>query len=209
MRKYVLSALTALVVLSPSAFTPKTALASATQSPASSIVLSLNTTSTQAIVGRSSAVGDFNTEVASPAKATYAAGRLKAAQDTLARAGLKTEFAAEYLAAQDRTGTPWQLIASVHMIETGQSGTTTVASYAGAQGPMQFLPSTYRAYALDGNGDGRSNIYDASDAILTGANYLRAGGAARGDYHSAVFNYNHAEWYVTKVMSVAHRLGLK
>jgi soluble lytic murein transglycosylase-like protein len=126
----------------------------------------------------------------------------------LAQNGFKPEFAAHYLDAQNRTGTPWQLTASVHKIESGQRGDTAVTSYAGAQGPMQFMPGTWRAYALDGDGDSQSKITDVDDAILTGANYLRAGGADRGDYTAALFTYNHSLAYVNKVLTLARQLGL-
>lgn len=124
----------------------------------------------------------------------------------LAEAGLKTDYAHLYLKAQRQTGTPWQLIAAVHKIESGQRGDTTVTSYAGAQGPMQFMPGTWRAYALDGDGDGKALVHDVEDAILTGANYLRANGAASGDTYRALFAYNRADWYVQKVLAVSNRL---
>jgi membrane-bound lytic murein transglycosylase B len=126
----------------------------------------------------------------------------------LAAAGLKTDYAPLYLMASRQTGTPWQLIAAVHKIESNQRGNTTVASYAGAQGPMQFMPGTWVRYALDGNGDGVKSIHDVADAILTGANYLRAGGADKGNFYQALFNYNHADWYVQKVLAIAKPLGL-
>jgi membrane-bound lytic murein transglycosylase B len=124
----------------------------------------------------------------------------------LEAAGLKSDYAHLYLQAERQTGTPWYLIAAVHKVESGQRGDTTVTSYAGAQGPMQFMPGTWRAYALDGDGDGKALVHDVEDAILTGANYLRANGAARGDHYRALFAYNHADWYVQKVLTVANRL---
>ena len=46
---------------------------------------------------------------------------------------------------------------------------------------MQFLPPTWDAYGVDGNGDGRKNRYDPRDAIPGAANYLKASGAP-GDW---------------------------
>lgn len=159
---------------------------------------------------------DFHTEFTIPAHQRLAdieqqklAKEAEGITQALAQNGFKTDFAHLYLKAQKLTGTPWQLIAAVHKVETGQRGDTTVASYAGAQGPMQFMPATWRAYAKDADGDGATNIHDVDDAILTGANYLRAGGAAQGNYQRALFSYNHAQWYVNKVLAIARPLGLK
>ncbi|MFF0148015.1 lytic transglycosylase domain-containing protein [Amycolatopsis sulphurea] len=72
-----------------------------------------------------------------------------------------------------------------------------------AVGPMQFIPSTWRSYAVDGNGDGRvdpSNIYDATAAA---ARYLCAGGQDTSDPRQraeAVFRYNHSDSYVATVL---------
>jgi len=86
-----------------------------------------------------------------------------------------------YKAAEAQFGVPWKLIQAVHYVETGCSDSGVKSSYAGAQGPMQFMPGTFRAYAVDGNGDGTTNINDVNDAIFTAANYLAAGGAASGN----------------------------
>jgi soluble lytic murein transglycosylase-like protein len=83
----------------------------------------------------------------------------------LTRAGLKPEFAPIYLRVQQQTGTPWQLLAAVHRIETGQSGNTARKSYAGAVGPMQFMPATFSKYGADGDGNGTKDITDVDDAI--------------------------------------------
>lgn len=105
-------------------------------------------------------------------------------------------------------GIPWQLIEAVHYIESGASDSTSRSSYAGAQGPMQFMPGTWRAYGVDANGDGSAEITNVDDAVFGAANLLAAGGAAEGDFQSALFNYNHAQWYVDKVLSVAYDAGM-
>ncbi len=154
---------------------------------------------------------DFTAEFVIPAREQLAqANRIKAQSvaKRLAQAGLSDVFALQYVEAANRTGTPWQLIAAVHKIESGQRGNTTVASSAGAQGPMQFLPSTFRAYAIDGDGDGRAVIYDVDDAIVTAANYLRAGGASNGNYTKALLTYNHSMAYANRVLGIAVHLGL-
>lgn len=131
-----------------------------------------------------------------------------AAAAKLTAAGLKPTYAASYLSVQAQTGTPWQLVAAVHHVETGQRGDTAIKSYAGATGPMQFMPATFAHYAKDGDGDGVKKITDVDDALLSGGNYLRAGGADKGNYNKALFNYNHSNAYVAHVLSIARRLGL-
>jgi soluble lytic murein transglycosylase-like protein len=126
----------------------------------------------------------------------------------LSRAGLRSDFASLYLSVQHQTGTPWQLLAAVHRAETGQSGNTNRSSYAGATGPMQFMPATFNHYALDGDGNGTKDITDVDDAMLTAGRYLAAGGASRGQYSQALYNYNHSSSYVSQVLGTAHRLGL-
>jgi len=126
----------------------------------------------------------------------------------LKQAGFRSEFAPLYLQVQRQTGTPWQLLAAVHKIESGQSGNTSRSSGAGAVGPMQFMPSTFRSYAADGDGNGTKDITDVDDAMLAAGKYLAANGAAAGNYQNALYHYNHSATYVSTVRSYAARLGL-
>jgi len=107
-----------------------------------------------------------------------------------------------YKAAAAKYGIPWQLLQAVHYVETGCSDDTTKGSSAGARGPMQFMPGTWRAYADDGDNDGNCDIYDADDAIFGAAKLLANGGADAGDIDGALFNYNHSMSYVYKVKEV-------
>jgi membrane-bound lytic murein transglycosylase B len=128
-------------------------------------------------------------------------------EHALRNAGLKTEFASLYLKVSEHSGVPWQILAAVHRVETRQSGTTKITSYAGALGPMQFMPPTFRAYGVDGNGDGKIEIGNIDDAMFSAANYLRANGAARGDVYHALYRYNRSHTYVNHVLGIAHSLG--
>lgn len=114
-----------------------------------------------------------------------------------------------YQAAAERCAMPWAVVAAVGKVESdhGRStaqGVQSGANFAGASGPMQFLAPTWAAYGVDGNGDGIANVYDPIDAIHGAANYLCATGA--GDparLRKAIWHYNHAEWYVNKVLAQA------
>ena len=98
-------------------------------------------------------------------------------------------------------GPDWYILAAVGKIESNH-GESMGPSSAGAMGPMQFLPSTWEASGVDGNGDGVANIMDPEDAIPAAAGYLRDGGAPQ-DWYRALYSYNHADWYVEKVLAVA------
>ena len=105
---------------------------------------------------------------------------------------------AHYAAAQRRFGVGWHVLAAINFVETG-FGRLRNESTAGARGPMQFMPATWRAYGLGGN------IRDPRDAILGAANYLHANGAPRS-YRRALFHYNHSSHYVAAVLRYARRI---
>jgi soluble lytic murein transglycosylase-like protein len=103
-----------------------------------------------------------------------------------------------YHRAQRRFGVPWNVLAAVNFVES-KFDRARNASSAGAQGPMQFLPSTWREYGLGGD------VHDPGDAVMGAANYLHADGAP-GDLRRAVFVYNRSPEYVDAVLSYAHRM---
>ncbi len=103
-----------------------------------------------------------------------------------------------YRKAQRRYGVAWQVLAAVNFVETGFNRLRS-NSTAGAQGPMQFIPSTWRAYGRGGD------IDDPHDAILGAANYLHASGAPR-NYSRALYAYNHSSLYVGAVLAYARRI---
>jgi membrane-bound lytic murein transglycosylase B len=100
-----------------------------------------------------------------------------------------------YRGAQRRFGVPWNVLAAVNFVETA-FGKLRSSSTAGAQGPMQFLPATWRAYGLGGD------IHDPRDAILGAANYLHASGAP-ANLRRALYAYNHSTLYVDAVLAYA------
>jgi hypothetical protein len=113
-----------------------------------------------------------------------------------------------YQAAAARYSIPWTLLAGIGMEETGH-GRTTATSSAGAQGLMQFMPATFAAVGVDGDGDGRVDIRNDADSITSAANYLVRSGVTNGPdgVVKALYAYNHAGWYVNDVLHYAQAYG--
>ena len=101
-------------------------------------------------------------------------------------------------------GIDWRVLAAVWQKESGQQFYTTVRSSAGAQGPCQFMPGTWKGYAKDGNGDGVKDVYDARDCLFAAADLLARNGGSSGNYYKALLSYNHATWYVEAVLKLAY-----
>src|SRR4051794_12788340 len=110
-----------------------------------------------------------------------------------------------YQACGTEYGIPWEVLASINKIETA-FGTNTNVSSAGAVGWMQFLPSSWEAFGLDANGDGKKDPYNPVDAICAAAHYLKLAGGNK-DLYQAIFAYNHADWYVQEVLLYARAYG--
>jgi len=109
-------------------------------------------------------------------------------------------------AARTCPGLSWTVLAAIGQVESGHGRNPSMSS-AGALGPMQFLPSTFAHYAVDGDSNGRLDIMAPGDAIYTAARYLCANGAGRGGQalYNAVWHYNHADWYVQMVLNLAQK----
>ena len=100
-----------------------------------------------------------------------------------------------YEQASAETGVDWAFLAAINLIETG-FGRIDGLSTAGAQGPMQFLPTTFEEVS---DGD----IDDPHDAIPAAAAYLvRRGGP--DDMHRALLGYNNSSAYVAAVTHYAN-----
>jgi soluble lytic murein transglycosylase-like protein len=100
-----------------------------------------------------------------------------------------------YREAEAEFGVPWYYLAAINLVET-RMGRIRGDSYAGAQGPMQFMPATWDMY-----GDG-GDINDTHDAILAAGRYLSAAGAPK-KIEKAIWMYNHDNEYVDAVMKYA------
>jgi soluble lytic murein transglycosylase-like protein len=116
----------------------------------------------------------------------------------VADAAPAAELRRDYDAAQQRFDVHWTVLAAVNFVESA-FGRVRSASEAGARGPMQFLPSTWRRYGMGGD------IDDPHDAILGAANYLHHSGAP-GDIDRALFAYNHSTAYVRAIRRFAARM---
>jgi Transglycosylase SLT domain len=108
-------------------------------------------------------------------------------------------------AARYCPGMSWTVLAAIGQIESAD-GNNNGPSTAGALGPMQFLPSTWAVWGIDGFGQtGPPDIMNPYDAVPSAARMLCADGAAGGPggLASAIFDYNHAGWYVNEVLALA------
>ncbi|ASK26302.1 bifunctional lytic transglycosylase/C40 family peptidase [Bacillus licheniformis] len=143
---------------------------------------------------------------------------------------IPAEFVDIYKRAGEKYGIPWTLLAAEHRVETTFSSNLSDSS-VGAVGHFQFMPKTwigwgypggnrvgnldipkdkltdpklikkYGGYGVDANNDGKADPWDLEDAAFSAAKYLRDNGGAQGDFRSAVYAYNHADWYVEEVLS--------
>ncbi|KZR75635.1 lytic transglycosylase domain-containing protein [Prochlorococcus marinus] len=98
-----------------------------------------------------------------------------------------------YRKAESSTGIDWEVLAAVNLVETGM-GRIDGVSVANAQGPMQFLPTTWQE-----NGIGEGDIRDPHDAIQAAARYLvRRGGLQ--DIRKGLWGYNNSDHYGRAVL---------
>ena len=109
-------------------------------------------------------------------------------------------------AARYCPGMSWTVLAAIGQIESGD-GANVGPSTAGAEGPMQFLPSTWQEWGITAFGEpGPPNVMDPYDAVPSAARLLCAAGAGTvAGLPGAIFAYNHASWYVAEVLALAQQ----
>ncbi|RDV80496.1 peptidoglycan DD-metalloendopeptidase family protein [Ammonifex thiophilus] len=151
-----------------------------------------------------------------------------------ALAEIPPDYLQIFLAAEQKYGVAWNVLAAICKVESGFGRSQywlsrNGVSPAGAVGIMQFMPTTwsgsrnpfarddprdpqydtdperiakYGGYGVDANGDGRADPYDPWDAVFAAAKYLAANGFKENP-RQAIYQYNHAWWYVDRVMELA------
>ena len=140
--------------------------------------------------------------------------------DSAASATATAEIPAAMLALDQRAaatcpGLPWTVLAAIGTVESdnGQStlpGIHSGANGAGAEGDMQELPATFAEYdqPVPPGGANPPSPYDPTDAVYAAARMLCANGGRNGaDLDQAIWDYNHASWYVTEVLALANTYG--
>jgi hypothetical protein len=122
--------------------------------------------------------------------------------------GVPAQLAPLYQAAAAKYGLGPQgpaILAAINEVES-DFGQNLSTSGAGAVGWMQFEPGTWALYGVTPTGapapDGPAGWDNPADAIFSAASYLNAGGAP-ANWQTAIFTYNHAQWYVNEVLSLA------
>ena len=129
---------------------------------------------------------------------------------------------AAYRNGGQRFGVAWEVLAGVGKVETdhGRRGETDssgcilgppIQQLGGtrARGPMQFLPSSWERFGVDGDGDGDRDVCDIRDAAAGAARHLREVPAGNDpiDYGRALYAYNHDSDYVETVLGYARSYG--
>ena len=108
-----------------------------------------------------------------------------------------SELLKAYRSASAATGIDWTVLAAVNLVETGM-GRIDGVSVANAQGPMQFLPTTWAEPGIGNGGD----IRDPWDSIHAAARYLVRRGGLK-NIRSGLWGYNNSDHYGKAVLHYA------
>jgi len=156
-------------------------------------------------------------------------GSTNSAQQPKASAEAANSVPSDYLTWFQKVGlqynVPWTILAGIGEVEsndgrTSLPGVTSLSNAFGAAGPMQIgiggassnqwgggaiHPASEKVdgVATDENGDGIASVYEPADAIAGAAKYLTEHGVQQ-NAASAIFAYNHADWYVEEVLNWAN-----
>src|SRR6202035_5852840 len=102
------------------------------------------------------------------------------------------------------------IVAAVGTVESANGtsnlpGVHSGANSAGAEGPMQFEPTTFAAFdtPVPPGGLTPPSPYDPTDAVYAAARMLCVDGAATGNPQTAIYAYNHSAAYVNQVWTIA------
>ena len=114
-------------------------------------------------------------------------------------------------AARTCHGLSWEVLAGIGTMESDNGRSTArgvhyAKNRKGAEGPMQFEPTTFAEYAVRADQSRKLSPYDPEDAIFSAARMLCSdGGSSARGLKGAIFAYNHAWWYVRDVLAIAGR----
>ena len=123
------------------------------------------------------------------------------------------DIPAQYLLLYQQAGlafdVPWEVLAGIGKVECDHGRNPEPACWkegatnaVGAGGPMQFLASTWQEYGIAASGSGAPDRWNAADAIVSAASFLKQNGAP-DDIPAAVYAYNHSQAYVQQVLAWA------
>ena len=179
----------------------------ATNSPK---VILISTSVSEIVPGESAHGRDIRLAAEAAAKAAAEAARRAKLTQTVKISTIAdpADFDALYRGAGQAFGVDWQILKAIHQVETGASGSTTRSNPSGATGPMQFMPSTFRGHAVDGNGDGIKSVHNVSDAIYSAAKLLSDCNYP-SNKDNAILKYNRSISYLNRIKNLARSYGLE
>lgn len=123
-------------------------------------------------------------------------------------AGAYPQLNDEYTMIRAQRKAQWALDELCHLVylanELKMDPINIMGSFAGAIGPAQFIPSTFRTYGIDGDEDGIRNPFNIRDAKASIGHYLKSSGwsedASVETKRDAIWQYNHSRVYVNTIM---------